>query len=38
MSFEIPFQNFVTDIMLFPVPGDRIKSEIKHYTAASKLW
>jgi len=29
MSFEILFQNFVTDCMLFPVPGDRIKSEIK---------
>jgi hypothetical protein len=29
MSFEMLFQNFVTDIMLFPVPGYMIKLEIK---------
>jgi hypothetical protein len=38
MSFEIIFRNFVTDFMLFPVPGDRIKLQIKLYTAARKLW
>jgi hypothetical protein len=38
MSFEIFFQNFVTDFMLFPVSGDRIKLETKLCTAAGKLW
>jgi hypothetical protein len=38
MSFEILFQNFVTDFTLFPVLGDRIKLEIQLYTAGRKLW
>lgn len=38
MSFEILFQNFVTDFMFFLVPGDRIKLETKPYRAARKLW
>jgi hypothetical protein len=38
MSTEMLFQNFMNDFMLFPVPGDMIKLEIKLYTDARKLW